>query len=200
MFVYQNVQLSNNTVKIKQILTNNNSTVSLPSAIDSSTPTVSKNKVECYENDKYYLTINPLSGDFLVKYKTGNKRIYNCIYKVDASDFEINNEGADWYYGLENDFLFIDEGTGPPPRGLKVYDLIKRLKIYSGSYNTPTNISNNSIEFWKEVSIKVTRENCSDKDKWESGGLGTAIEEHVRLDLVSLKETSLNEFRCSPRQ
>ncbi len=155
---------------------------------------------ECYENDNYFVVVHPDSGDFLVKYKDGGKTNYECVYKKEATDLEIKNEWADWYLGLENNFLLIDSGTGPPPRGLKVYDLEKRLRIYRTAYSGPVNVSNNSVEFWREISVEATSENCPKKDYWEEKSLGAAIEEHVRFDLINLSETSLNEYRCTPRQ
>lgn len=58
-------------------------------------------------------------------------------------DYEIPNQAADWFYKLINNFLFIDTGTGPPPRSMTVYDLNKRQPIFSTEYNIPVTIDNN---------------------------------------------------------
>ncbi|HJZ05651.1 hypothetical protein A2634_05300 [Candidatus Amesbacteria bacterium RIFCSPHIGHO2_01_FULL_48_32] len=163
-------------------------------------PTATPSKDECHENDKFFVIVDNQTGNFLIRYKSTINQKFNCIYSKNLEDYEILNEGADWYQELYNNFLFIDSGTGPPLREIAIYDLYKRQMIFSDGYNVPINIENGQFDYWKGVDTQVTKENCPDKDSWESGGLGTAIEEHVRFDLNSLKKSSLNETRCSPRQ
>jgi hypothetical protein len=202
---YQNLQLRKKDLLIEIRPTPISTIEADPTIIASPkvqlTPTSIIEKAKCHENEKYFVVIKPKSRDYLIKYKNSDNETYECIYDKGVTDFEIINRGWDWYMQLENDFLLIDSGTGPPPRGFTVYDLEKRLKVYSGSYNLPVDVKNNYFEYWKELpTIKVTDENCPDKDYWEGAGLGTAIEERVRLDLTNLEETSLNELRCSGRQ
>lgn len=205
-FIYHNIQLRKNNLNISSQTTvpSISTTPSLPATKSIPTPIKGTNLEECYENDKYYVVIEGFIGsagsNFLVKYKTEDNQQFNCRYIIEENDFEIKNEWAEYFLGLENNFLLIDSGTGPPPRGLIIYNLEKKQKVFSGSYSLPTGIENNYIEFWKPVSIKVTKENCPDKDYIEGAGLGTGIEEHVRLELINLNETSLNEYRCESRQ
>lgn len=204
-FIYHNTQLRKN--KPSQITVPAiTSTPSLPPTVSTPTPIKGKNYEECYENDKYFIilaeTPGTIGGSFLVKYKTGENQQFACRFIIEENDFEIKNEWANYFLGLENNFLLIDSGTGPPPRGLIIYDLEKRQKVYDGSYSMPseTYIGESYIEFWKPVSMEVTDENCPDRDYWENAGLGTGIEERVKLDLNNMNEISLGEFRCSGRQ
>ncbi len=197
--IYNNTQIKKADVKINPTAVPATYPIS-PSPASNSQPEPTAKIVngECYENSKYFVIVNPENGDLLVKYKPTDNFKYECKYGLNASDFEIKNERADYYLGLENNFLIIDSGTAPPPRGLKIYDVDKRLKVYDGLYSPPTTIKNNSIEFWKETPSKVTKENCPEKDGW--GGLDGAIEELVRLEFSGMRIISLNEYRCRPRQ
>jgi hypothetical protein len=172
--------------------------------IATGTPVSEKDKGSCYENAKYFVVENPKGGDLLIKYKTASRKNYDCIYEKSTSDYEIKDQewcGSCYFYlGLEGDYLLLDFGTGPPPRGFEVFDLEKRLRVYSGLYNGPFDIRDSRFDYWKPVSIEVTNENCPKKFEYQNEGLGFGIEERVRLDLSSLNETSLNEHRCSPRQ
>src|SRR3989344_4105513 len=163
-------------------------------------PTAIPSKDECHENDKFFVIVDNKTGNFLIKYKSTINQKFNCIYSKNLEDYEILNEGADWYQELYNNFLFVDSGTGPPPRGIAIYDLNKRQMIFSDGYNLPISIENGHFDYWKEIDTQVTSVNCPDKESWEGGGIGTAIEERVSFDLNSLKKSSLNETRCSPTQ
>ena len=159
---------------------------------------------DCVNNDKYFVVSKNLTesvgSDILVKYKTSPTQNISCEYSKDDLDFEIKNERAEYIMSLENNFLILDSGTAPPPRGLIVYDLLKKKNVYNSSYSNPITIKNNKISYWTETSEKVTAENCSDLKEHESYGLGSAIETYITLDLNSLKTTDSGQHRCSPRQ
>ena len=101
---------------------------------------------------------------------------------------------------LENNFLILDEGTGPFPRGLLIYDLSSRKKVLEDSYSEPFNIKNNIINYWTETTIKANEENCSTYKVNEENFMGSAIETRVSLDLLTLVKKELGEYRCSATQ
>lgn len=205
-FIYNNIQLrtSNLNESPKTTVSTINTTPSLSTTTSSPIPTRGNSHEKCYENDKYYVIVesiaNSVGSNFLIKHKTENNQQINCKYIIEKNDFEIKNKLAEYYLGLENDFLLIDSGTAPPPRDLIIYNLEKKQRVFSGSYSPPTEIGNNSIEYWKPIPSEVTQANCPNKDYYEGAGLGIEIEEHVRLELTDLNEISLDDYRCEGRQ
>ncbi|MBU1117936.1 hypothetical protein KKD37_03140 [Patescibacteria group bacterium] len=165
----------------------------------------SDGSVICYQNRKYFIAqeLNSQESYVLVKTKSNEATNYDCVYNLEESDLVIKDP-ANHYFGLENNFLLIDIGTGPGTRGLDIYDLDKKTKIYSGSYGSggqnSIEISDNTVVFWKPTTIKATGENCPNLAEYEKIGFTTVVEEQTKLNLMTLKEESLKELRCSPRQ
>lgn len=162
----------------------------------------------CYDYKKYFVVTKNLTGvttGFLVKYKSSEDQKFECKYIARENDFEIKIKWAAWVYALENNFFIIDIGTGPPPRGLVVYDLTKRAEVYSDTYSIPIVVSNNTIDYWSQSDEEVTKKNCPEFDKWVAEGLfyyygGVVIYKHVIFDLSSLTKKELGEYKCSRRQ
>lgn len=158
----------------------------------------------CISNTKYFVIESNLTdsvgANHLVKYKTNENQNFECKYVIEKGDFEIKNEWAEYTLALENNFLILDSGTGPDSRGLIIYDLNLRKKVYEDSYSQPINIQNNSVDYWTGTTKPVTEQNCPDFKKWEEGGLTSAIDAHVSLNLSTLVKKELGEYRCSPRQ
>lgn len=158
----------------------------------------------CVSNDKYFIIEDSLKdstgANHLVKFKTNPNQNFDCKYVVEKGDFEIKNEGADYILALENDFLIMDSGTGPDPRGLTVYNLNLRKKVYEDSYSQPVNIQNNVIDYWVGTKKTVTGENCPESKKWEEGGLGSVINTHVSLNFTTLIKKELGDYNCSSTQ
>jgi hypothetical protein len=183
----------------------------MPTTTLSSSPssTPKDDEIECHENDTYFVVVgNGNHPGFLVKYKTTSDQNIECTYTVGDTDFEIGIEWAEYYLGLTGDFLLLDSGTGPPPRGLIIYDLAKRKKVFTDSYDlfydrpsfTPLIIQDASLIYWSPKDEEVTAQNCPEKAEYESGGLGTIIEAKVELYLSTLSKQELGEYRCSPTQ
>ena len=158
----------------------------------------------CVGDDAYFVISkdkNDMVGsNILIKKKSSSNQSITCEYTPAYGDFQITDEFADYVLALENNLLILDEGTGPSPRGLVIYNLDTSKKVYTGIYSTPIDIENNSIYYWSGTKTPVTTENCPDSKEWEKDGLGSAIEEYVSLDLTTLTETKLGQFRCSARQ
>ena len=168
---------------------------------------VYENKVyedSCVGNDKYFVIsadrTDDVGTDILVKYKSSSSQNISCEYLKNDKDFEIKDEGAAYIMALENNFLILDEGTGPFPRGLIIYDLSSRKKVLEDSYLEPVNIKNNIINYWTETTIKANEENCSTYKLNEENFMGSAIETRVSLDLLTLAKKELGEYRCSATQ
>lgn len=155
----------------------------------------------CVGNDKYFVIESKLTdsvgANHLTKYKTDGNQNFDCKYVVEKGDFEIRNERAEYTLALENNFLILDSGTGPTPRGFIAYDLNLRKKVYEDSYSQPINIQNNLVDYWTVTTKPVTEQNCPEFKKWEERGLGSVIDARVSLNLSTLIKKELGEYRCS---
>lgn len=160
--------------------------------------------LSCHESSKYFVVESGVTGsvgtNFLVKYKTSDRQKIQCLYNTEEADFEIKNEWAEYYLDLTNDFLVLDSGTGPPPRGLIVYDLVKHKKVFEDSYSEPITIQGNVITYWSSLDIEATPQNCEKLAEYSSMGFGAGIEAFVSVDLTNLTKKELGEYRCNPRQ
>lgn len=196
-------QKNNNVPQVTPVLT----ITSTPKISVITSTTSPDGSVECYQNQKYFVALKDGQSEdsrILVKLKNNQNSYNDCSYNLEKSDFEIK-EWITMILNLDNNFLLTDTGTAPGIRGLSVYDLDKKTKIYDGSYsgggNPPVEIlDNNIISFWEETKEKPTENNCPELKQNEENGLGSAIEEKVNLNLITLKKELLKEYRCSARQ
>lgn len=104
------------------------------------------------------------------------------------------------FLATTTDYLLIDSGTAPGPRGLTFYDLNKCEKVLTVRYSKPVDVKTDSITYWEPIDTKPTEANCPDLSEWESSGLGAGIESRVTINMKDLSKKSLNQFRCSARQ
>ena len=155
--------------------------------------TISKD-VTCNDNINYFVVSRDMKDsvgtDILVKYKTDKDQHFNCNYVVEKNDFEI-----------KNNFLITDNGTGPDPRVLVIYNLNSRKEVFTDEYfSQDLIIQDNAITYWSPTSQKATSNNCPKLDEYLSDGLGTEIDSYIALDLATLLKKELGEYRCYPIQ
>jgi len=162
-------------------------------------------KATCHESSRYMIVEGDTGGvgtNFLIKYKRQKGEPPVCKYVVKPGDFEIPNEEAEYFFGLQGKLLILDSGTGPEHRGLIIWDLSKKKKIYTGTYageEEEAKIKPGYMEFWLETG-RATDENCPKAKEWWANGLGAAIETWVRLDLSDFTVTKSSKTRCVSRQ
>ena len=167
---------------------------------------IAEEKATCHESSRYLIvegSTGEVGTNFLVKYKRQKGKPPVCKYVVEPGDFEIRNEEAEYFLGLQGDLLILDSGTGPDPRGLIIWDLSKKKKVYTGTYSSGSGeevkIKPGYMEFWLETG-RATDENCPKAKEWRANGLGAVIETWVRLDLSHFTLTKSSKTRCSSRQ
>lgn len=169
-----------------------------------------ENKLVCKESTKYFVIstedIIKEGTDFLVKYKAASAdQNIPCSYSAGINDFEIKNKYATYFLALTDNFLVLDSGTAPPPRGISIYNLNSRKEVYSGLYSFFDNshdisASGDVLTYWEPTDKAVTIENCPEMNDWISHGLGAGIEALISFDLSTLTKKELGQYRCSARQ
>ena len=156
----------------------------------------------CHDQGRYRVIARPTGSvgtDFLVKQLVRGRSVPACKYLPRAGDLEIRNESAEYFLGLQGDILVLDSGTAPEPRGLVLWNLATRQKVYTGSYAQPVKIDATGMSFWQE-SGSATDANCPQAAQWHAQGLGAAVEAEVRLAFADLRVAPLGPTRCSARQ
>ena len=165
-----------------------------------------KKQGQCYVCNKYVIftteTEDGVGEDIRIALRGRSSDAKQlCDDKSAKTYFIIKNDDSNFFFGLFEDYLFVDIGTGPEPRGLSVFDLSRKKKIYDASYNTPIKISAGpALDFWMPLEKDLPKKQCPQAKKWEAQGLGFGFERRVILDLKTLKERTIGQPRCTPRQ
>lgn len=159
-------------------------------------------KTVCHDAGRYRVIGKPTESvgtDFVVKITGRGRSIPACRYVVRPGEFEIRNEKAEYFLGLQGSLLILDSGTAPEPRGLIVWDLEKRQKVFTGSYSPPYSIDSSRMRFWVQTG-EATDANCPQAAGWRAKGLGAALETETTLNFADLSLTPSASTRCSARQ
>lgn len=160
--------------------------------------------LECHDSLKYFAVQKSLSdtvgSDILIKYKTNSSQNYPCAYNVANGDFELKNVLAEYFLTFTDNFLVLDKGTAPEPRGLIVYDLRSRKIVFTDSYAKPVTVSGDSIIYLSKTSIKPTIANCPSLNDYTKNGLGAVIMSKITVDLSTLDKKDLGPTVCLATQ
>lgn len=158
----------------------------------------------CYVYKRYvviseYLT-QSVGSDIWIKLRPKGNRTGSWCDKTQGSLFmAIKNEGAEYFFGLIEDYVILDSGTGPGTRGFYVYDLKKKSKVYEGNYSDfVTADPGTSLTYWMETGV-ANQGNCKEYNRWRIEVGGAAIERKVRLNLKTFRLDHMKETRCWPR-
>ena len=126
------------------------------------------------------------------------------IVGTDKKDvFNIKNTDAHHFFGIKQDFLFVDNGTGPNGRSVLIYDLKKQSLIHEAAYEADMNIEQSKMTYKTPIdtrNIRLMASVCPDKDKWEKQGLGVGYAMIMVFDLTTKEVISTGEYTCFPIQ
>ncbi len=157
----------------------------------------------CFIFNQYTISVqrSGQAGDIITVRKRSKGNEVNCDAKSKELIMTIDGtDSTETFAGVYNHLIFTDSGTGPDGRGVAIYDLRKRKRVYSATYATDElRIENNALIFYKELDLKNKRQ-CPDADKLKSEGWDYGFEQKIRIDLKSLREETIGEITCSPRQ
>jgi hypothetical protein len=81
----------------------------------------------------------------IVKYGQAQR---TCAYRVERTDFEIQDVNTSRFIKVAEPYLFLGGGTGPDGGSFVVYDLKARTKLYEHRFIGDTiRISGNTVSF-----------------------------------------------------
>lgn len=128
------------------------------------------------------------------------------IYVVSAGQkdtFWIENIEAHHFFGIKNNFLFVDNGTGPNGRTIVVYDLKTRQNIHEGRYEKDISLNESKMTYLSPIdtrNIRLRDSVCPDKDKWEKQGLSAGYAQYIEFDFRTKEATETGNYSCYPIQ
>lgn len=166
--------------------------------------TASTDGSQCHDSAKYLFVqhgiADSVNSDILVKYKKDPAEVIPCAYALGDGDFEIKNADAEYFLAFTDDFLVLDQGTAPDPRGLVAYDLRSRTVVFTDTYAKPFSAQGNVITYLAKTSQKPTAQNCPSLDEYVKNGLGAAIMSKVTVDLATREKTDIGPAQCIATQ
>ncbi len=96
----------------------------------------------------------------------------------------IPNEGADHFYGLSGDRLFVNDGQGPEPHALVVYDLTTQKAAFTAPFFTPAVLEKGRyLEFATLGGPKAVKKGRAKPAMEKVDGMDMGAREKVRVDL-----------------
>lgn len=160
--------------------------------------------IECHDSERHLFIQKDLKdsvgSDILVKYKSTADQNIPCAYTVADGDFEIKNTQAEYFLAFTDNYLVLDSGTAPPPRGLIVYDLRSRKQVFTDMYTKPVAVAGDTITYLSKTAEKPTSKNCPELSQFTQNGLGAVMMTRVSVDLATLKRTILGPSQCMATQ
>lgn len=111
-------------------------------------------------------------------------------------------EGNNFFAGIYEDYLFIDQGTGADQRILSIYDLNKKSLILYTEYSDPE-LKEGVLNYYKTIvpdPAVIESIPCPDSSKWTDQGLTVLYEQKQTFDLKSETSRSMEKYRCRAGQ
>lgn len=158
----------------------------------------------CHESPRYVAieksAAPSVGSDILIKYKTSPEQRVRCKYTPAEGDFEIKNVSAEYFLTFTDNFVVLDSGTAPEPRGLIVYDLRTRANVFTDMYAQPVVVEGDRITYFSKSEQKPTNATCPELASYTEYGLGAALMSKVTVDLSSLTKVTSGDVRCIATQ
>jgi len=111
-------------------------------------------------------------------------------------------EGNNFFAGVYENYLFIDQGTGPDHRILSIYDLTQKKLILFTEYSAP-DLKDGILTYYKTLVPDpdvIKNIPCPDAEKWTDQGLTVLYERKEKFTLKSEKILPVRDHRCRAGQ
>ncbi len=111
-------------------------------------------------------------------------------------------EGNNFFGGIYQNYLFIDQGTGSERRILSVYNLTTKSLILYTEYSDP-NLKDGILTYYKTLVPDpglIDNIPCPDAKEWNEKGLIVLYEQKENFDLKTESRTPIRAYRCSAVQ
>jgi hypothetical protein len=135
--------------------------------------------------------------------KEGNGEVIR-VFDKDGKEIVFDpNDQFCFFKGIAFDNMFVDKGTGPDGRILKIYDLKNKKIGYQGLYcDEMTIYESGSLWFFAPITEELVKKKpfCNNGDDWVKQGLKIGYAQRKLYDLRSGAVISKSEYKCVPLQ
>lgn len=111
-------------------------------------------------------------------------------------------EGNNFFAGIYENYLFIDQETGVDQRILSIYDLKNKKLILFSEYSDPE-LKDGVLTYYKTLVPEpgvIKNIPCPDASKWTEQGLTVLYERKETFTLESQTRLPVQEYRCRAEQ
>lgn len=153
----------------------------------------------CYVSPEYTVLAiedNEGAGENIYVYKTDSQKDTLFLYVQRDTLYTIKNDFAKWFYGLYDNYLFIDNGTSAQGRFFEVHDIKSRKIIVSQDYfDAKVEFDGTDLSFW--VSTELSKDSiCPGPHEWDEYGNRTIVVEKIKINLNDLTKEGTNQYDC----
>jgi hypothetical protein len=100
-----------------------------------------------------------------------------------------------FFFGVHEDYMLLDCGTGPEPRGFTYLNLKTGKKEFEGSYFEIEKVKDYQMIYW-ESKAPADSANCKIFFECRKGGNPSEVIQRVSVDIRSKEKTVLGETNC----
>lgn len=154
----------------------------------------------CFVFSKYIVktkTGDDTGEDIMVYNRTANQAASKGCKPAGNPYLTIKNPDSNYFFGLSDDYLFIDSGTGASVRGLEIYNLKTKKSVLTAEYHEIFELlPNNIVLFDKTAEKNGLIKNCKQAAKIKRDGMTIGWVQDTKFDLKTLKKLSVGALRC----
>lgn len=167
----------------------------------------------CYDYAGYVVRVRPRGNDVgesiaVFAVAEGAEARARCDAPEAEAVVSVSGAEAEYFFGMERGLLFVDRGTAPNGRELRVYDLNDDgAVVLDTEYEEPIQIEDGALTFGRPEDAYIdpyifesTGVECPEATEWFENGMGVGITRVVRLDLATRQVQETDERRCVPLQ
>jgi hypothetical protein len=150
----------------------------------------------CIIFSKYVIQtgVSDEGGEDLTVYTRGGERGCSITRKP---ILHVPNEDNNALFGIAGKWLFVDSGTSVESRGLEIYDLETGKPVIGVEYSDEPKLEGGRYVVYDAPSEKPGPiSSCREAAKWKREGGGVGWVQTKRLDLDTLKQTTVGTLRC----
>jgi hypothetical protein len=119
---------------------------------------------------------------------------------IEIDGTKIPGQEADFFSGVYRNYLFIDNGTGPNGRNLKIWSIGEKKVIFETPYEGDLSIKDDKLNFIKPIDLSMTKlpapVNCPDAENWKKEGLGVGYGIPSAYDFSSMTVSATSDVTC----
>lgn len=163
-------------------------------------------KPACFDNEQYHVVAQDLDDGpgqrIAVFRRAASGALPPCAATpAKASPPALAVPEESYAVGLKQDFLLLDQGTGPNGRELLLWDLRSARVAWRSPFDEllPER-SSDTLRFWRPEKTPADEARCPQLRQWRRESLGAQMQQQVRVHLPDLSVQPLGRWRCSATQ